>query len=113
MVVAAARICSFPEIQCSAAALQLSWSRCIAVLMHYKEHVPSAPYAVQVLETLQRRRTSGIGEQVRLDAHELEDMAAEDNAAEQYLEALSSDWSCPLPDVFADFDFGWLNESSV
>lgn len=28
-----------------------------------------------------------------------------------YCGDFNSDWMCPLPDGFAEFDFGWLNES--
>ncbi|KUJ21336.1 uncharacterized protein LY89DRAFT_715544 [Mollisia scopiformis] len=101
MVLAAARICSFTDLD----ALQLSWSRCIAILLHYKEHIPSAPYAVQVLETLQQRGVSRTAndDEVGLDAPELNEFGG--------IEDFNVDWSYPLPDDLGEFDFNWMGHA--
>lgn len=116
MVLAAARICSFTDLD----ALQLSWSRCIAILLHYKEHIPSAPYAVQVLETLQQRGVSKaandgmsflplkiaakyMSDEVDLDAHDLNEPGG--------VEDFNIDWSYPLPDDLGEFDFNWMGHT--
>lgn len=137
MVLVAARVCAFTETQCSSSALQLSWSRCIAILLHYKEHIPSAPYAVQVLETLRERAGAGagnvggkitlypliffsfcgwvandaivVGITVLNEANPLEI----GGVAEGSLQDFNPDWVYPLPGDFADFDFNWMGQASI
>ncbi|KAJ3539946.1 hypothetical protein NM208_g5279 [Fusarium decemcellulare] len=55
IVLVAARLCPPPELDFGSISLQASWSQCIELFDHYKQHFPFASHVIRILEMLEER----------------------------------------------------------
>ncbi|KAF4472260.1 C6 transcription factor [Fusarium albosuccineum] len=55
IVLVAARLCPPPELDFGSTSLQASWSQCIELFDHYKQHFPFASHVIRILEMLEER----------------------------------------------------------